>query len=181
MHCPFLFVSQCDKAMACLLTLETLIGQGDARARQGTKGAIVAAKYHDIAQSVLYAKFAVLVQDGDWQGSEQCVRTIITSGSYLQCLEVVTTFLAGISGSKCHMSARDSRSKGVEMYRALMAKFPGEDEVTNSRICLVEFILSTAQLHDTTGDHQLPRRDWTGQWFPLPQTSTPLSPYSTQP
>ena len=148
--------------MASLLILETLIGQGDARPRQGTKGVVVAAKYHDIAQRALYAKFSVLIQDGDWQGSEQCLRALITSGGYLQCLETVNQFLAGISGTKSHTSARDARSKGVEMYRALMAKFPGDDEVTNSRIALVEFILSTAQLHDTAAENQ-PRREWTGE------------------
>ena len=150
--------------MASLLTLETLIGQGDARARPGTTGAIVAAKHQDIAQKILYAKFVVVMQDGDWQGSEQCVRSILTNGGYLQCLEVVTGFLTEITSNKCHMNARDARSKGVELYRTLMAKFPGDDEVINSRISLVEFILSTAQLHDTAAESSS-RREWTGECF----------------
>ena len=109
--------------MACLLELEGLLCT-DTRSN-GAAGALITAKHPDIVQIILFAKFTVLVQDGDWQAAEQCVRSIMGNGQYTQCLEVVDTFLEGMSGSASRVSLRDSRAKGVEMYRALMIKFPG--------------------------------------------------------
>jgi hypothetical protein len=104
--------------MACLLDLEGLLCSDH-------PSPAVASRHLDILQTILFAKFTVLVQDGDWQAAEQCVRAIMGNGQYVQCLEVVDVFLEGVSGVGSRVSLRDSRTKGVEMYRALMVKFPG--------------------------------------------------------
>ena len=129
-------MNQCDKAMASILSVEssllTKIGQRDGNTADPSQ--------RNMIQTVAYAKFAILIQDKDWEAAEQSLNILLLHAPYDLAMDVITTYL--------EKNQNDIHSKGIELYRAVANKFPREPEFTNTRIRLVEYILSTAQLND---------------------------------
>jgi hypothetical protein len=146
-------MNQCQKAMASIMLVESALfsrgGTGAGAGAGSESGGDVngdSSSFQSITQTVSYAKFMIFAKDKDWEAAEQNLKNLLQNAPYELAMDVIKTYLEG--------NQKDTRMKGIELYRLVSSKFPDEPEFTNTRISLVLYILSTAQLQDNAIDEK---------------------------
>ena len=71
--------------------------------------------FENMAQTILYAKFTIFLQDKDWIAAESQLKDILENGPYVQCVRAIELYLME--------NVQDTRMVGVEFYRILATKF----------------------------------------------------------